>query len=1247
MTQIYKHLLYNMKKNIIFSFCLLTYSLLSAQIMDDFSDGNFNNNPAWQGNTDEFIVNLAQELQLFAPDAGTSSLFLPVSLPDSTVWEFQFRLEFAPSTSNLLDIVLQSGDIAINNGPGYFLRIGASGDVDAIQLYRRDNSTTTSLLASAVEGGVALDPAMAAVRVVRTPAGDWKLYTDYALSGSYTLEASVSDNTYPAGSLSYFGFYCLYTATRKDKFFFDNVSISGTNIPDNTPPVMNSVTAISATAVDVQFDEVLAQNSAETEGNYFINNSIGNPSLAVLDPANPTLVHLTLASPLTPGSLYNLLSNGISDQDLNAAGDQEITFSYFELQAAVPFDILINEIFADPDPAVGLPPAEYIELFNRSDKGIDLEGYVLTDGTTNGAFPSFILEPGAYAIVCDDLSAALFAGLGDVVPLTTFPSLNNTGDALTLSDADGTAIHSVTYDLTWYNDEVKAGGGWSLELIYPNRPCIGNAENWTASNAVAGGTPGSPNSVLDNSAGSEALTLNSVEVVDPSTVIVHFSQALNATIAGQASHYSIDQGIGIPSNAFISGDFQSVTLILSNPMSGNGSFTLTVTGITDCAGNALTGSATISFTLPEPELLSAESSSATMVEVYFAEPLNPATVEAGDFTVDNGIGNAASATVDGADPALVHLAFSNALQNGVTYQLTVTNVSNLAGTNLTEASVSFFYYVPVAIEPYDIIINEIYPDPSPSLGLPEVEYVELYNRSNKVISLEGMHLSSGETAPPVLPAALLLPGAYVVVYKAAPGINFGTIADTLALPAFITLSNEGDEVSLTTATGEVIDIVRYDLSWYGSTSKQDGGWSLERVSPNRPCDGAENWIASENGIGGTPGLPNSVLSNDTDTGGPRPYTVFPTAPDTVLLRFTEALSAATAVMTDNYTIEPFVSISDVLFDQGTPDYVKIVLAAPLQPNTTYTLTVKNTLEDCLGNQVAGAFSLRLALPEPIAAGDLLINEVLFDPATGGSRFIELYNHSGKVVNTGDLNIASLDDISNQVSPVQVNFLLFPGEYVAFTESPADILSRYFTPFPENVLDNDLPTLASDTGNVTIYTKYLPEPVTVDVFDYSVHYHNPLLSDKEGVSLERLSPIIGTQSPGNWHSAASSVGYATPAYENSQALGDSLLQDDFLTLLPDVFSPDDDGYDDVLAIHYALDKPGYLAQVRMFDARGRLIKILSNDELLSTEGLIQWKGDTDSNEKAAVGIYILLAELVHPDGDIKTAKKTCVLATQLK
>ena len=53
------------------------YVSLHAQLIDDFSDGDFLNNPTWQGDTSNFIINVNNQLQLNAPSV-TDTSFLVV-----------------------------------------------------------------------------------------------------------------------------------------------------------------------------------------------------------------------------------------------------------------------------------------------------------------------------------------------------------------------------------------------------------------------------------------------------------------------------------------------------------------------------------------------------------------------------------------------------------------------------------------------------------------------------------------------------------------------------------------------------------------------------------------------------------------------------------------------------------------------------------------------------------------------------------------------------------------------------------------------------------------------------------------------------------------------------------------------------------------------------------------------------------------------------------------------------------------
>ena len=123
------------------------------------------------------------------------------------------------------------------------------------------------------------------------------------------------------------------------------------------------------------------------------------------------------------------------------------------------------------------------------------------------------------------------------------------------------------------------------------------------------------------------------------------------------------------------------------------------------------------------------------------------------------------------------------------------------------------------------------------------------------------------------------------------------------------------------------------------------------------------------------------------------------------------------------------------------------------------------------------------------------------------------------------------------------------------------------------------------------------------------------------------------------SSSETSGFATPGLRNSQyseVIGDGSS----ITVDPEIFSPDNDGTNDVTNITYHFDEPGFTANVDVFDDRGRLITHLVKNQLLGTDGSWSWNGITDKNEKARIGIYIIYMEAFDLKGAVKKYKKTC-------
>lgn len=284
---------------------------------------------------------------------------------------------------------------------------------------------------------------------------------------------------------------------------------------------------------------------------------------------------------------------------------------------------------------------------------------------------------------------------------------------------------------------------------------------------------------------------------------------------------------------------------------------------------------------------------------------------------------------------------------------------------------------------------------------------------------------------------------------------------------------------------------------------------------------------------------------------------------------------------------------------------------------------------------------------PPEKGSVLINEVLFNPLPGGSDFVELVNVSGVPVAINQLKLATRNDLGElkQIYPVSSGKrILQSGEYLVCTKDVSAVMAQYPNNRAESFVDmSSFPSFSDDAGTVVLLNASLE---VIDEFSYTAKMHSSFLGNEEGVSLERISLEKPTADPTNWQSAAESAEFATPGLPNSQTRNEAEVKNE-ITCEPQAFSRNGDGYNDELIIRFQFDKPGYIANVRIFDAVGRLITHLIKNQSLSQGGSWTWDGKNQSGQKQTIGVYIVLVELFDSEGHQKMFKKTCTLTDRLE
>jgi len=357
----------------------------------------------------------------------------------------------------------------------------------------------------------------------------------------------------------------------------------------------------------------------------------------------------------------------------------------------------------------------------------------------------------------------------------------------------------------------------------------------------------------------------------------------------------------------------------------------------------------------------------------------------------------------------------------------------------------------------------------------------------------------------------------------------------------------------------------------------------------------------------------------------------------LLLDFNEKLEQR-ALTWENFILQPATTILKSSFTDISLKTIELDVK-DLQPRVLYTLEVNNVF-DCSHNEIQSS-QFFFGLPEGTDSLDVVINEILFNPISGGVDFVEVMNVSSKFINLRNWKLASYKNgvASNPANLFTKNVLLPPNEFAVFTTDPSIVTMQYASTVEKKLYKTLMPSLPDDEGSIIIVND---SGKIVDAVSYSKDWHSVFIKNKEGVSLERLDWKSPSNDPANWTSASATQGYGTPGATNSQARGKGEMDEEEVLIVPEIFSPGT-STNDFVQIRYRFS-PGAVANVRVYDPQGHLLRTLATNETLGSEGFLRWDGDKEDGSKARMGYYIVWFEIFNSTGAVKTFRKRVILSS---
>lgn len=475
-----------MKLKFIFSLCSQLFILSSfaqSSIIDNFETLN-----KWSGELEKFKIS-DQKLQL--NDVNTTGIAYIVTSSEISLnasWEFWAKMNFAPSASNKLEIILMSDSENISQDfNGYYLSIGENGSSDALEFYKKSNGVNTKL-ARGIEARFANQLDSFKLKITRDAEFRWTVYSNIGLG--YEKEFEIIDTTFL--SSKYFGFKPIYTSTRNTSFYFDQLRISGEIFKDTLKPQILSSTIINSKTLKIIFSEAIDSNSID----------LGKITFSTKKPfqfkLNNNALELYFKEDFTEGNLA-LIIDGIRDLSNNSITKTEKKITNYTLKK---FDLVISEVLFNPFP----DKYDYIEIYNSSPFPISCDSLNLCSiHKETGVIISkksfaknLTLKPHEYYVFTENTSSLLasFPSLKqDNLIQMSIPSMNNDEGTIALFFKENLLIDQIYYSEKFHASYINDNEGVALERIILQNPALDNQNWYSASEASGFGTPTQKNSV--------------------------------------------------------------------------------------------------------------------------------------------------------------------------------------------------------------------------------------------------------------------------------------------------------------------------------------------------------------------------------------------------------------------------------------------------------------------------------------------------------------------------------------------------------------------------------------------------------------------------------------------------------------------------------------------------------------------------------------------------------------------------------